>query len=88
MKIVIDLYDLGFKLHDLTEDEINKSVKQHPEYRDRVYFWDDYEKNRDCKDCAAEWYCNSQTSSLCYTNYLSGSGEGANNVLKPYFKRR
>ena len=86
MKIVIDLYDLGFKLHDLTEDEILQAVGRQPQYRDRVWAWKKT-PNEDitCSVCAM--------MDACRMDKVEGlaiycSTKEHNKNLQPYFKRR
>lgn len=78
MKIVIDLYDLGFKMHDLTEDEINIAVGVHPQYRERVYYW---AAGEGCGTCPLGPLCN-DASIFSYCRIQAPL------FLQPYFKRR
>ena len=39
MKILIDMYDLGWKVQDLTEAQILEELIRTPQYRDKLYMW-------------------------------------------------
>ena len=88
MKIVIDLYDLGFKLHYLTEDEINIAVEQHPEYRDRVWAWKESLANNICDNCALKTECKNNLRSIKESTDYCCNNNPQNFNLQPYFKRR
>lgn len=85
MKIVIDMYDLGFKMHDLTEDQILMAVGRQPQYRERVYYWGD--GNNLCIACPLPTVSRACGTSEIPTYCKSLAPEAINKHLQPYFKK-
>lgn len=83
MKIVIDMYGLGFKMHDLTEDQILMAVGRNPQYRERIYKWD-LAIGYACHVCSLKKPCNDGIGNV--GKYCSEVME-PKAFLQPYFKK-
>lgn len=88
MKIVIDMYGLGFKMHDLTEDQILMAVGRQPQYRERIYFWGEKKKDgQTCNDCSLKTECDDDLRGIEYSTEYCSNNQPSNFNLQPYFKK-
>lgn len=72
MKVVVFLYDLGYKQVELTKSQLYWQLERYPQYKDKVYVFKEFENitcnqcslNRDINECVGvrdaifdTWFC-------------------------------
>lgn len=55
MQIVVDMYDLGFRLIEISKQDLELQLKKYPSYLNRVY---DFYNGGDCSNCPLDRLCN------------------------------